>query len=153
MDPLTEQGALQDAQLVEVMFDAPTRKLGWLFDLRTAFQLRMANTGLLICEYVEEMTWSGKRQPLPRVAWPVDDSIPASSDGRLKIRILFYEEGQAEVIAHGASFYTGEIQDLPETPPDYVTDSNDSIVAGTPSMNSSFDPVQRTLLEPLTVSR
>jgi hypothetical protein len=150
MDPLTEQGALQDAQLIEMMFDATTRRLGWLFDLRTAFQLRMANTGLLICEYVEQMNWSGQRRPAPRVAWPVDDSIPDNRDGRFRVRILFYEGGHAEVTAHGASFYSGDIPDLPETPPDYMTGSEESITSGTASMNSPFNPVQRTVVEPVT---
>jgi hypothetical protein len=76
MDPLTEQGALQDAQLVEVMFDAVSRRLGWLLDLRMAFQLRMANTGLVVFEQVEGFGWVGKNTSVARVAWPVDDSIP-----------------------------------------------------------------------------
>jgi hypothetical protein len=149
MDPLTERGALQDAQLVEVTFDAVSRRLGWLFDLRTAFQLRMANTGLLVCEGVEEFSWIGKRGSAPRTAWPVDDSIPDNRDGRLRIKVLFYREGETEVIAHGASFYTGNVPGLPDTPPDFMTDPRKLIDAGMASMDSPFEPTQATFVKPL----
>jgi hypothetical protein len=40
MDPLTEDDALQEAQLLDVRFDALRSTVGLLFELRTALQLR-----------------------------------------------------------------------------------------------------------------
>jgi len=45
MDPLTEEDALQEAQLLDVRFDALSLTVGLLFELRMAQQLREANTG------------------------------------------------------------------------------------------------------------
>lgn len=149
MDPLTERGALQDAQLIEVAFDATSRRLGWLFDLRMAYQLRMANTALLVCERVEEFSWLGKRGPMTRIAWPVDDSIPDNKDGILRIQLLFYRDGETEVTAGGASFYTANVPGLPDTPPDFVSDSDKVITAGMASMDSPLDLTQATFIEPL----
>jgi hypothetical protein len=148
MDPLTEQGALQDAQLVEVMFDAVSRRLGWLLDLRMAFQLRMANTGLVVFEEVEGFGWVGKNTSVARVAWPVDDSIPNADDGQLTLKLLFYQDGETQVRAGAASFYTGDVADLPETPPDFPADSDEAIRAGTVSMDSPIELTQATFLQP-----
>jgi hypothetical protein len=148
MDPLTEQGALQDAQLVEVLFDAVSRRLGWLLDLRMAFQLRMANTGLIIFEQVEGFGWAGKNTSAARVAWPVDDSIPNADEGQSTLKLLFYHDGETQVRAAGASFYTGDVAHLPETPPDYLADSDEVITAGTASMDSPIELTQATFLQP-----
>jgi hypothetical protein len=148
MDPLTERGALQDAQLIEVAFDATSRRLGWLFDLRMAYQLRMANTALLICEGVDEFSWLGKRRPATRIAWPVDDSIPDNKDGILRIKLLFYHNGETEVTAHSASFYTANVPGLSETPPDFISDSDDVIAAGMASMDSRLELAQAAFVEP-----
>ena len=55
MDPLTEKDALQEARLNEVTFDAVRGRLGLLFDLRGALQLRMAYTGLLVLGGVKNL--------------------------------------------------------------------------------------------------
>jgi hypothetical protein len=39
MDPLTEEDALREAQLLDVRFDAVRSTLGLLFELRVALQL------------------------------------------------------------------------------------------------------------------
>jgi hypothetical protein len=148
MDPLTEQGALQDAQLVEIMFDAVSRGLGWLLDLRMAFHLRMANTGLIVFEQVEGFGWAGKNMSAARVAWPVDDSKPDAHDGQLTLKLLFYRDGETQVRAAGASFYIGDVTHLPETPPDYLADSDEVITAGTASMDSPIELTQATFLQP-----
>ena len=44
MDPLTEVGALQEAQLLGLKFDAVSGVAGLLFELRMALQLRETNT-------------------------------------------------------------------------------------------------------------
>jgi hypothetical protein len=43
IDPLTEDIALMESQLLDVRFEAVTSTAGLLFDLRGALQLRLAN--------------------------------------------------------------------------------------------------------------
>jgi hypothetical protein len=57
MDPLTEDDALQEAQLLDVRFDALRSTVGLLFDLRMALQLREPNTGVLVVSGVRELSW------------------------------------------------------------------------------------------------
>jgi hypothetical protein len=62
MDPLTEKDALVCAPLVEAVFDAVNMRVGLLFDLRVAEQLRMANTGLIVLGGVEAFEWRAERR-------------------------------------------------------------------------------------------
>lgn len=150
MDALTEADALQEAQLIEVVFDAVTRRLGLLFDLRQALQLRSANTGLLVFVGVEEFTWAGVPRATKRTAWTVVGSTPDNSKGIVRLRLFFVPDGEAHVTARGAAFYVGDVAGLPPAPPDFLEDSEDVISAGMASMQSSFDTVHATFIEPLT---
>lgn len=82
MDPLTEEDALQEAQVAGVRFDALTRVVGIIFERRQALQLREANTGVLIAHGVWELSWSGSKRDEGLSAWPIDSSVPRTT-GRL----------------------------------------------------------------------
>jgi len=109
----------------------------------------LANTALIVFEHVEEFSWVGKRASVARIAWPVDDSVPDNQDGSLSLSVLFYRDGETSVTDHGAAFYAGNVPGLPDTPPDFMTDSGEVIAAGMASMDSPFEPRQGTFIEPL----
>lgn len=76
MDPLTEEDALQEAQVLDVRFDALAGVVGVLFELRQALQLQEANTGVLVAHGVRELTWSGPSRDTTLTAWSVGSSVP-----------------------------------------------------------------------------
>jgi hypothetical protein len=147
MDPLTEKDALQEARLNELIFDAVTRRVGLLFDLRGSLQLRMAHTGLLVLDGVEGLSWSSDRRHTTRTAWNVVGSLPVNDDGVINLRLFFFPDAELTVIARGAAFYAGDVPGLPDTPPDFA-DSDQAVAAGMASMDSPFEPTQATLIEP-----
>ncbi|MFI5712276.1 hypothetical protein [Kribbella sp. NPDC051620] len=59
MDPLTEEDALQEAQVLDVRYDALAGVVGIIFELRQALQLQEANTGVLVACGVHTLTWEG----------------------------------------------------------------------------------------------
>ncbi|MFK4299250.1 hypothetical protein ABH924_004431 [Arthrobacter sp. GAS37] len=59
MNPLTEEDALEEAQVLDIRFDALAGIAGILFDLRQALQLREANTGVLVAHRVHGLTRAG----------------------------------------------------------------------------------------------
>lgn len=81
MDPLTENDALQEAQLLDVRVDALRSTVGLLFELRVALQLREANTGALVAHGVRKISWSSSPRPTPRTAWNVMSPTPRCSAG------------------------------------------------------------------------
>lgn len=109
MDPLGEQDALQEAQLVEVMFDPITRHLGLLFDLRQALQLRLGNTGFMTFEGMQQVSWSCAHRATPRSAWTVVGSVPDVQERSVKIELFFVPDGELQALGLGATFYVGEV--------------------------------------------
>jgi hypothetical protein len=147
MDPLTEEDALVCAPLVEAVFDAVNRRVGLLFDLRVAEQLRMANTGLIVLGGVDVFEWRAERRPTARTSWNVDASVPANKDGMVNFRLDFFPSAELTVVARSAAFFAGDVPDLPDTPPDF-SGSDQDVAAGMASMDSPFEPTQATFIEP-----
>jgi hypothetical protein len=149
MDPLTEKDALQEARLNEVLFDAVNMRVGLLFDLRGALQLRMAYTGLLVLGGVESFSWASERRSTARTAWNVVGSVPVNEDGVVTLRLFFFPDAEMTVAARSAAFFAGDVPGLPDRVPDFAW-SDEEVAAGMASMDSLFEPTQATFIEPLT---
>lgn len=147
VDPLAEPDALQEAQVIEVAFDAPGGRLGVLFDLRQALQLRLGNTGLMTFEGVEEFSWSATRRARPLTAWTVVTSVPELREGLVKIDLFFVPDGELHVVALRAAFYVGEVTGLPLAPPDFTESTREEVSAGMPSWESAFEPEYMTRVD------
>ena len=80
MDPLTEEDALQEAQVLDVRFNTVTDVVGILFELRQALKLQEANAGVLVAQGVRELTWSGPGRETALTAWSVGSSVPRAKD-------------------------------------------------------------------------
>jgi hypothetical protein len=148
MDPLTEKDALVSAPLVEAVFDAVNRRVGLLFDLRVAEQLRMADTGLIVVGGVEAFQWRAVRRSTSRTSWNVDASVPSSDDGVVSLRLIFFPGAELTVVARSAAFFAGNVPGLPDTLPDFAG-SDAEVAAGMTSMDSPFEPTQATFIGPL----
>jgi hypothetical protein len=148
MDPLTEKDALQEARLNEVTFDAVRGRVGLLFDLRGALQLRMAYTGLLVLGGVEKFSWSSEERHTARTAWNVVASLPVNEDGVINLRFFFHPGAELTVVARSAAFFAGDVPGLPDTPPDFAG-SDEEVAPSMASMDSSFEPTQGTFVAPL----
>ena len=90
MDPLTEDDALQEAQVLDVRFDALTGVVGILFELRQALQLEEANTGVLVARGVRELTWSGPRRDTALTAWSIGSSVPQAKDRLFSLSLVMW---------------------------------------------------------------
>ncbi len=100
MDALTEEGALQEAALVDVRFDVVESTLGLLFDLRLALQLRMGNAGILI----------GREASACMAWWPAplarDRGLdPTTRLGHLSLRLGFAPDAELLLETASAEFY------------------------------------------------
>lgn len=147
MDPLTEGGALQEAQLLDVRFDALRSTAGLLFELRTALQLREANTGVLVARGVRELAWSlGGYSPRPRQAWAVLSSVVGTENRLFKTRLSGIYE-QLDLVAESAAFFAGDVPGL-ERIPDYVSDDEATVRANLANWRSKFVPVRAVFLDP-----
>jgi hypothetical protein len=144
MNPLVEDDALQEAQLIDVRFDALDVTVGLLFDLRGALQLREFNTGLLIARGVRELAWSGPARGAELTAWTVGSSRPWVEVGSVGVRLSMWPApgAQLNVAARSAEFVTGDVPDLPDAPPDLGDDDPRVIRSGFANWRSLVVPRQ-----------
>lgn len=154
MDPLTEDDALQEAQLLDVRFDALRSTVGLLFELRTALQLREANTGVLVARRVHELSWAAERlhygdepPPMNRMAWTVGGSIPRNENRLFGLTLGLWPGAQLTLKAESASFFAGDVPGLDRIP-DYVSDDEPTVRANLADWHSKFAPVHAVFLDP-----
>jgi hypothetical protein len=154
VNPLTEDDVLQEAQVLDVRFDALSGVVGVLFELRQALQLQGSNTGVLIARGVRELTWTGSRRPAPLTAWSIGSSVPSSPDQLFGLSLVMWPHPGAKLtlIAESAAFVVGDVLGLPEAPPDYTEGNRDAIASHIAGWNSLFEPVAAAFLDPAPLS-
>jgi hypothetical protein len=147
MDPLTEADALQEAQLLDLRFDALRSSVGLIFELRTALQLREANTGLLVAHGVREIAWSANIRSTDRAAWNVMRSTPHCEDRLFTLNIVMSPQARLTLVAQSAGFYVLDVPGLDDAPPDYGAD-DETVRSRLAGWHSTFTPVQAVFLDP-----
>ncbi len=149
MDPLTEENALQEAQLLDVRFDALRSTVGLLFELRVALQLREGNTGVLVAQGVRQLAWSAGERSTGKTAWTIGGSAPRNKDRLFGLKLAMWPAPGAELnlIAESAAFYVGDVPGLGGVP-SYVDDDEATIRAGLAGWHSEFTPVHAVFLDP-----
>lgn len=150
MDPLREEDALQEAQVVDVRFDAVSRVVGIIFALRQALQLREANTGVLVARDVREVNWASSGRDTKLTAWPVGSSVPGMKDGLFEFRLYMWPPpcAQLVLVAESAAFFVGDVPNLRETPLDYGVGDRRLIDSDLAGWESSFEPASAVFLHP-----
>jgi hypothetical protein len=154
MDPLTQEDALQEAQLLDVRLDALRLTVGLLFELRLALQLRESNTGVLVARGVRELSWSAGPRSTTKTAWTVGGSIPRNHDGLFGLTLGMWPAPgtQLTLIAESAAFLAGDVPGLDQIP-DYGEDDEPTIRAELANWRSSFTPAHAVFLDPAPMSR
>jgi hypothetical protein len=152
MDPLAEDDALREAQLLDIRCDATRTTLGLLFDLRTALQLEEGNTGVLVGHGLRELAWSAGARVTAFTAWSVMTSAPRWEDGLLSLRLGMYPRADLDLVVERASFHVIDIPGIGETPPDYGSDE-DTVAAGLPNWQSHYVGIHGTFADSAPASR
>jgi hypothetical protein len=149
MDPLTEEDALQEAQLLDVRFDAISGAVAVLFELRLAIQLRESNTGVLVARGVRQLSWEGPARSAALTAWSVGRSTPRTRGELFSLRLEMWPHPGARLLltAESAAFFAGDVSGLPEAPPDYGPGDRRAIDSEVAGWNSHFEPMSAVFLD------
>lgn len=147
MDPLTEEDALMEAQILQVAHDVLRGRAAILFELRLAMQLREGNAGLLIGEGVTVLEWRAASRGAMRTAWTVVGSIPKVESGLVELELNVLPEAELVLRASGAAFYSGNVPGMLKVP-DYGTVSDSELRSMTAGWDSEFLPLHAVFLDP-----
>ncbi len=149
VNPLTEEDALQEAQVLDIRVDALIGVVAILFELRQALQLREANTGVLVAHGVRELTWSRPSRDTALTAWSVGSSVPRGNEGLFQISLIMWPHPGARLslTAESAAFFVGNVPGLAEAPPDYGDVDRAALGHEVASWESAFEPVSAVFLD------
>lgn len=149
MDPLTEEDALREAQVLDVRFDALAGVAGILFELRQALHFQEADTGVLVAHGVRELTWSGPSRDTALTAWSVGSSVPRVKDRLFGLSLVMWPHPGARLslTADLAAFFAGEVPGLADAPPDYTDLDRPTLGQEVACWDSSFEPASAVFLD------
>lgn len=128
-DPFSTEDALDEAQVLDVRFDAVNGLMGVLLEMRLAMHFMEGDTALLVLRDVESFTWRAEPAAGRRVREVAGVAVDRSGD---RVRLsLELGRGQALTCAgSSAEFYVLEVEGLDEAPPDYTGDDEDVVQEG-----------------------
>ncbi|MFF8679378.1 hypothetical protein ACF07F_15855 [Streptomyces sp. NPDC015237] len=136
-DPLREQDALQDAQLLDCRVCPTANRAALLFDMRTASYYPTGNSALLVVSGLQSFHWSGSSQQQKLMAFSVTSSRVFGSTGDgWRVDLEFFPDGTHYVRGKHADFYLLEAHGIPEAPPGYPGRELDQVRHELPSWNS-----------------
>jgi hypothetical protein len=146
-DPLREDDALQEAQLVAVHIDAVRSRGALLFDLRNALQLRSGNAAVLVLRGIRVFRWSCAFRPSDRTAWNVVSSEPRTEGGIFELQLAFVPNAELHIdVDTSGHFYELLMTALPDKPPDYTIDDDPTIDAGIPQWDTTLEVISASNL-------
>ena len=147
MDPLIENDALQEAQLLDLRIHALSSTAGLLFELRTALQFEYGNAAVLIVRGLQKSTWRAIQRGGERTAWSVVGSEMRAGSGLVDLNVTLSPSSSIEIVGTSAEFYVLDVPGIGEAPPDYCPDGEGSIRTGLPGWGCSFSLLQASYLE------
>lgn len=142
-DPLREQDALHDAQLLDCRVCPTADRAALLFDMRTASYYPAGNSALLVISGLHSFHWSGAPQQQKLMAFSVMSSrVCGVADDGWRLDLEFFPDGAHSVSGDRANFYLLEAHGIPDAPPDYTGRDLDQVRHELPWWNSECTVLQ-----------
>ncbi|MFJ5925722.1 hypothetical protein ACIQF6_24245 [Kitasatospora sp. NPDC092948] len=147
MNPLAEDDALQEAQLIDLRVHALSSTAALLFELRTALQFDTGNAAVLIVRGLEKSEWRPGGRRDGKTAWSVVGSTVRTGSRSFGIEIDLYPNAKVEVSGASAEFYVVDVPGISEAPPDYSLEGEEFMRSDLPGWDSPFSLLQASRLE------
>jgi hypothetical protein len=143
MDPLREEDALQEAQLLDVRIDVLGSTAGLLLELRTSLHFTDGNAAVLVIRDPREIRWQSAPIGLPLTAFTVVTSRASMEDtGLLTFAVELTPEASLEIYGGEAELYVVEVPEIGDAPPDYSNGSFEGIRDFLPLWSSACSLLQ-----------
>lgn len=146
MDPLTEDDALQEVQILDVRIEAVSGVAAILLEMRTALQIRKGNAGVIVASGVTHVLWNAPTVERGFRAWTIGSSKPKLTADSVSLELHMFPSPGLSIQAAAMAFAVGNVVGLPSAPPDYVDDTSAAIRRRLPSWESMFDPLAGSVL-------
>lgn len=142
-NPLTNDEALIEAELLDIRLDPGRSTVGLMLDINGVLGAHDGNVGVLVARQVHSMSWAAAGTDLARLGDRYARYILGakwSSSARDPLRLDLFPQIDTElnITARQFDFYGVDIEGLSETPPDYTELDDAEIHRQRPDWNSPF---------------
>ncbi|MCW2815438.1 MAG: hypothetical protein JWN84_2893 [Nocardioides sp.] len=145
-DPFTDESALDEAQLLDVRFDAVNGLVGILLEMRMAILFSEGEAALVVARSVSSLSVSADLVG-HRIVRGVGATVTEVRRPRVQVALHLGTRGTVAVEAGSLSCYLLAVPGLPEAPPDYVSGDEAEVQAGLPQWHSSCTVLQASHLD------
>lgn len=140
-DPFTDESALEEAQVLDVRFDAVNGIVGVLLEMRLAGMYDEGNAALLTARGVESLTVSADVVG-HRLVREVSAVVTERVAGRVRLGLHVTASSALSVVADEVDFWLLEVDGIGEAPPDYGDPDESAVQAGLPQWTSTGQVLQ-----------
>ncbi|WP_152523016.1 hypothetical protein [Nocardiopsis potens] len=145
MDPLREEDALQEVQLLDSLARPLTAVAALLFEMRTSLQFDDGNSALLVVRGLESFEWRSSPIKGPLTAMTILSSTPTRAGGSCRVRLVFHPAAELIVVGELMEFYVLDAEAIGDTPPDYTDMDLAGVEHGLPSWHSRCTLLQASI--------
>ncbi|WP_157488781.1 hypothetical protein [Pseudofrankia sp. DC12] len=141
-DPLRVVDALQEVQLLDCKVSPLTATAALLFELRTALQIDIGNSAVLVVRGLRKFSWSWLAGYRPLVAATIVSSAPKFDLDSFTMEFGLFPDADLIVTGNSAEFYLLEVDGIGEAIPNYVDADLASIRGALPTWSSRCTVLQ-----------
>ncbi|WP_372407413.1 hypothetical protein [Streptomyces luteireticuli] len=145
LDPLREEDALQEAQLLDSRVCYLTSTAAVIFELRTSLHFYVGNSALLVVRGLRSFDWNSPTRLTPLAALTVMSSIPGQLGESFHVKFGLFPEAHLSLVGDLAEFYVLESEGLGEAPPDYSSLDLRQVQDNLPSWSSACSLLQASI--------
>jgi hypothetical protein len=151
LNPFLQADALQEAQLLDLRFDAKTGDAALIFELRVSLEFGKGNTGVLVLHGVRSMQWQGPSRETHLTAWSVGRSTPRVDDQSVSLEFAMWPAPGAHLTVTGAdaTFVECSVPGLTSAPPDYSELTARQVTHKLAGWQSNFAPLSIATARPI----
>ncbi|MEN0133862.1 MAG: hypothetical protein AAGC80_01870 [Rhodococcus sp. (in: high G+C Gram-positive bacteria)] len=144
-DPLRIDDLLQECALLDVRHFASSSVVGLLLDLRTALQLDVGNTALVVVGGISSYSWASDTTDADTMMRTVVGSHPTLSDTEYELEVTCSPRSTLRLKGKWASFFEGNVRSIGESQPDLTSDDAATLVSGFPNWQSEMEVAYSTI--------
>lgn len=137
-DPLRIEDLLQECALLDVRHFTSSSIIGILLDLRTALQLDIGNTALVVIGGVSDYSWVSDTVEADTMMRTVVGSYPTMSATEYKLELACSPRSAFQVKGKWASFFEGTVRSIGESQPDLTSVDPTTLASGFPNWQSEL---------------
>ena len=144
VNPFEFQGALLEAEFLDVLIDSRRQIVGVLLEFRTALQFQDGIAGLYVARGTRDLSWHSDLSRRDGIrAFPIGRSSAVRQGNNVEFSISAMWDLSLSMLSEDAEFAVLDVPGMTIAPPDYTESDIPAIEAAMPSWDSPCQVIEK----------